>query len=181
MSVKLLSLEDGIVRIGGEELPGLLSDLRVSGKVRFDEQSVDKASGKKKTPQGWEDADISLTLTLLTDESGTCYDKLAVLEGFFKKTDGKANPSIFTVANSHLLARGVRRVVFSRLDSSESCRTDEIRASLAFVEHNPPIIRQERAQAKTPTPKELKEQAEKKAKKGPEADTLIIDAAGTQV
>ena len=108
MSVKLLSFEDGIVRIGGEELPGLLSDLRGSGKVRFDEQSVDKASGKKKTPQGWEDADISLTLTLLTDESGTCYDKLAVLEGFFKKTDGKANPSIFTVANSHVLARGVR-------------------------------------------------------------------------
>ena len=55
MSVKLLSFEDGIVRIGGEELPGLLSDLRVSGKVRFDEQSVDKASGKKKTPQGWEE------------------------------------------------------------------------------------------------------------------------------
>ena len=32
-------------------LPGLLSDLRVSGQVRFDEQQVDKSSGKKKTPQ----------------------------------------------------------------------------------------------------------------------------------
>ena len=69
--MKLLTFEDGIVRIDGEELPGILSDLRVSGKVRFDEQSVDKASGKKKTPQGWEDADISLTLYLLTDEAGT--------------------------------------------------------------------------------------------------------------
>lgn len=174
MSVKLLSFEDGIVRIGGEELPGLLSDLRVSGKVRFDEQSVDKASGKKKTPQGWEDADISLTLTLLTDESGTCYDKLAVLEGFFKKTDGKANPSIFTVANSHVLARGVRRVVFSRLDSSESCRTDEIRASLAFVEHNPPIIKQELAQARTPTPAELAKQAKEKAEKAAEQPETVI-------
>ena len=86
MSVKLLSFEDGIVRIGGEELPGLLSDLRVSGKVRFDEQSVDKASGKKKTPQGWEDADISLTLYLTTDGAGTCYDKLESLNGWFKKT-----------------------------------------------------------------------------------------------
>ena len=101
MSMKLLTFEDGIVRIDGEELPGILSDLRVSGRVRFDEQSVDKASGKKKTPQGWEDADISLTLYLLTDEAGTCYDKLAVLDGFFKRTDGRANPSIFTVANSH--------------------------------------------------------------------------------
>ncbi|WP_304049036.1 hypothetical protein [Desulfovibrio piger] len=70
MSVKLLTFEDGVVRIDGEELPGILSDLRVSGKVRFDEQSVDKASGKKKTPQGWEDADISLTLYLTTDGTG---------------------------------------------------------------------------------------------------------------
>ena len=43
--MKLLTFEDGIVRIDGEELPGILSDLRVSGQVRFDEQSVDKASG----------------------------------------------------------------------------------------------------------------------------------------
>ena len=156
MSIKLLTFEDGVVRIDGEELPGILSDLRVSGRVRFDEQSVDKASGKKKTPQGWEDADISLTLYLTTDGSGTCYDK-------FKKTDGKANPSIFTVTNRHLLARGVRRVVFSRLDSAETTQTDEIRASLSFVEHNPPIVRQEQAQAKTPTPGELAKKAEEKA------------------
>ncbi len=97
-----------------------------------------------------------------------------MLEGFFKKTDGKANPSIFTVANSHLLARGVRRVVFSRLDSSESCRTDEIRASLAFVEHNPPIIRQERAQAKTPTPAELAKKAKEKAEKAAEQPETVI-------
>ena len=82
MSVKLLTFEDGVVRIDGEELPGILSDLRVSGKVRFDEQSVDKASGKKKTPQGWEDADISLTLYLTTDGAGTCYDKLEYLNGW---------------------------------------------------------------------------------------------------
>lgn len=163
MSVKLLTFEDGVVRIDGEELPGILSDLRVSGKVRFDEQSVDKASGKKKTPQGWEDADISLTLYLTTDGSGTCYDKLESLNEWFKKTDGKANPSIFTVANRHLLARGVRRVVFSRLDSAETTQTDEIRASLSFVEHNPPIVRQEQAQAKTPTPGELAKKAEEKA------------------
>ena len=163
MSVKLLTFEDGVVRIDGEELPGILSDLRVSGKVRFDEQSVDKASGKKKTPQGWEDADISLTLYLTTDGSGTCYDKLESLNGWFKKTDGKANLSIFTVTNRHLLARGVRRVVFSRLDSAETTQTDEIRASLSFVEHNPPIVRQEQAQAKTPTPGELAKKAEEKA------------------
>lgn len=157
--MKLLTFEDGVVRIDGEELPGILSDMRVSGKVRFDEQEVDKASGKKKTPQGWEDTDISLTLWLPTDEEGTCYDKAEILNGWFKKADGKANPQIFTVANRHLLARGVRRVVFSRLDTAENSQTDDIKATLAFVEHNPPIIKQERAVAKTPSPGDLKKKS----------------------
>lgn len=154
--MKLLTFEDGVVAVNGEELPGILNDIRVSCSVRFDEQKVDNASGKKKTPQGWEDADISLSLYLTTDDTGTCYDKLDTLNGYFKKTDGKANPTIFTVTNKHLLARGVRQVVFSKLDSAENMKTDDIRATLAFLEHNPPIIRQERAAAKTPTPSELK-------------------------
>ena len=154
--MKLLTFEDGVVRIDGEELPGILSDMRVSGKVRFDEQKVDQMSGRKKTPQGWEDTDISLTLWLPTDEDGTCYDKAEILNGWFRKADGKANPQIFAVANRHLLARGVRRVVFSRLDTAENSQTDDIKATLAFVEHNPPIIRQERAVAKTPSPGDLR-------------------------
>lgn len=161
--MKLLTFEDGVVRIDGEELPGILSEFRVSGAVRFDEQKVDKTSGKKKTPQGWEDADISLTMWLLTDEQGTCYDKLEIINSYFKKADSKANPSIFTVANKHLQARGVRQVVFSKLDSAESDQTDEIRVSLGFVEHNPPIVKAERAAAKTPTAKELAQKAKEKS------------------
>lgn len=48
--MKLLTFEDGMVRLNGEELPGILADMKVGCSVRFDEQSVDKASGKKKTP-----------------------------------------------------------------------------------------------------------------------------------
>ena len=84
------------------------------------------------------------------------------------------------MTNRHLLARGVRQVVFSKFQSAENNSTDEIRVTLGFVEHNPPVTKIEKAQAKTPTPKELAEQAAAK-KATPEADTLIIDAAGTQV
>lgn len=175
--MKLLTFEDGVVRIGGEELPGILADIRVSCAVRFDEQSVDKASGKKKTPQGWEDSDISLSLYLTTDESGTCYEKLDTLNGLFKKTDARANPTIFTVANRHLLARGIRQVVFSKLDSAESMKSDDIRATLSFTEHNPPIVKQERAVAKQPTPGELAKQAADQAlaavKGAPEPEEVI--------
>lgn len=178
----LITFADGVVTLGGEEVPGILSSLRVDGKVRFDEQKVDGSSGKKKTPQGFEDSDIMLSLYLVTDDESSCYDKLETLSGMFRKVDDKANPQIYTVANRHLLARGVRQVVFSKLQTAENDKTDEITATLGFVEHNPPVVKTEKAQAKTPTSKELAEQAAAKAQAAagaqPQEDSLIIDAEG---
>ena len=176
--VRLLVFEDGLIRLGDTELPGILTELRVDGKVRFDQQKKDGSSGKKKTPKGFEDSDVMVTMLLLTDSESQCYEKLAQVSGLFRKIDDKANPQVYTVTNRHLPARGVRQVVFSKLQSSENNGTDEIRVTLGFVEHNPPVTKIEKAQAKTPTPKELAEQA--KAKKTPEVDSIIIDAAGTQ-
>lgn len=176
--VRLLVFEDGLIRLGDTELPGILTELRVDGKVRFDEQKKDGSSGKKKTPKGFEDSDVMVTMLLLTDSESQCYEKLEQVSGLFRKIDDKANPQVYTVTNRHLLARGVRQVVFSKLQSSENNGSDEIRVTLGFVEHNPPVTKIEKAQAKTPTPKELAEQA--KAKKTPETDSIIIDAAGTQ-
>lgn len=169
---RLLTFEDGEVRLAGEPVPGIFTHLRVDGKVRFDEQKVDGASGKKKTPKGFEDCAIALGLILETDDDSTCYDKLAQVNAMFKTVDGKANPKVLDVVNRHLVARGVRQVVFSRLESAEDTYTDEIRVSLSFVEHNPPIIRTEKAQAKTPTPAEIAA-----AEATPEEDVTIVDAS----
>lgn len=176
--VRLLVFEDGLIRLGDTELPGILTELRVDGKVRFDQQKKDGSSGKKKTPKGFEDSDVMVSMLLLTDSESQCYEKLEQVSGLFRKIDDKANPQVYTVTNRHLLARGVRQVVFSKLQSSENNGSDEIRVTLGFVEHNPPVTKIEKAQAKTPTPKELAERA--KAKKTPEADSILIDAAGTQ-
>lgn len=151
----------------------------MDGKVRFDEQKVDGASGKKKTPQGYEDCDITVALYLVTDGETSCYEKLETLSGMFRKVDDKANPQIYDVANRHLLARGVRQVVFSKLQTAENDATDEITATLGFVEHNPPIVKTEKEQAKTPTAKELAKQAADKAAgqsgKQPNPDSGISD------
>lgn len=159
---RLISFEDGVITLGGEEVPGILQSLSVDGKVRFDEQKVDGASGKKKTPQGYDDCEITVSLYLVTDGDSSCYEKLEALSGMFRKVDDWANPQIYDVANRHLLARGVRQVVFSKLQTSENDKTDEITASLGFTEHNPPIVRTEEAQAKLPTPGELAKMAVEK-------------------
>lgn len=173
--MKLLTFEDGIIKLGGEEVPGILTGLSVAGKVRFDEKKVDGQSGKRKTPQGFEDADIKADLTLTTDSESTCYEKLEILSGMFRKVDAKANPQVLTVANRHLQARNVRQVVFSRLDSAEDDQSDEISAALGFVEHSPPIVRTEKQQAKTPTPQEMTEQKAKGTADPKKYNVKLID------
>ena len=173
--MKQITFEDGLIRLDGEELPGILTSLRVDGKVRYDEQKVDGTSGKSKTPQGWEDHTIVVGLVLVTEPESDCYDKLDIITPFFKKPDAKANPQIYTVINRHMQTRGIRKVVFDRLESNENAQTDEIRVTLGFTEHNPPIIRTEGNVAKTPTPGELAEQAKEAANKAatPEDETVI--------
>lgn len=175
--------EDGIISLGGEEVPGILRSLSVNGQVRFDEQKVDGASGKKKTPVGYEDCDISISLYLVTDDESSCYEKLETLANMFRNTDEAANPKVYEVNNRHIFLRGIRQVVFSKLSTSENDKSDEITATLGFVEHTPPIVKTEKAQAKTPTAKELAKKAVEKvtgAVNGentakPVEDSLVIE------
>ena len=37
---KLITCEDGVVTLGGVEVPGILKSLSVDGKVRFDEKDA---------------------------------------------------------------------------------------------------------------------------------------------
>lgn len=138
-----LRFEDGEVRLGGGIVPGVLVSKAVSAAVRFDQAEHDGLSGKAKVPLGWEDADITLVVDLLSDDTGDCYDKLAEINRTFKGADNGANPKVYTVTNRHARARGIDQVVFSGLDSEEDDQSDVIRATLKFVEHRPPIVRRE--------------------------------------
>lgn len=160
----LLTWEDGVVKIDGQEVPGLLVDLSVDCRVRFDEQDVDAQSGKKRTPMGWEDAEVGLALCLTTEADGDdCYDKLTAINGIFRSHDAQANPKIFNVDNRHLLARGVSELIFSGLSSSETEEDDTIIASLSFVENNPPVVKTETSVAKSAFKKASGQKEEKQA------------------
>lgn len=152
MSDGVLIFDDGRVVLGGEELPGLLVRLTVKGEVRFDESKNDGNSGKKRTPLGWKDADVTLDLELLTEEGSDCYDKLQALDRVFKGRGKHAAPKVLEVVNRHLRARGVSRVVFSELNSRETNSDDVILATLQFVEHLPPVVNAEARAIKAATP-----------------------------
>lgn len=147
-----LSFEDGVVKLGNTTLPGIFVSMTVSAGVKFDRAERDHMSGKTRTPLGWEDADIKLTMDLLSDEASTCYTKLKEIDKLFKGSDTKASPRIYNVTGGHLRARKISRVVFSGLQSDEDDQSDVIRVVLAFSEHMPPVVTREtrvNAQKKT--------------------------------
>jgi len=146
----MLTFSHGEVRLGSKLVPGILKSLRVRGAVVFDEAQADGLSGKTKTPKGWDDCAVSLAVELLTD-STSCYDKLTSLDALFRGHDNGANPRVLDVTNPHVTARGIERVVFAGLESSETDRDDVIMASLRFTEHRPHIIRAEKRVGKTST------------------------------
>jgi hypothetical protein len=139
----MLTWADGEVRLGSELLPGVFLDLSIRGAVRFDQSHKDSQSGKAKVPLGFEDADITITMELLCDETGDCYSKLKAINKVFR-SDNKANPKVYAVVNRHCAARGIQKVLFSGLDSFESEREDVITATLSFLEHMPAVIRREK-------------------------------------
>lgn len=154
MSDGLLTFADGLVRLGKDTLPGILVNMSVSNAVRYDESQNDSMSGKAKVPMGWEDAEITLAIDLLCDKESDCYDKLTVINKTFKSADKRANPKIYDVTARHLRARGISRVVFDRLDSSENDEDDTIQVTITFVEHLPPVVKREKqanAHAKSTT------------------------------
>lgn len=138
-----LNFIDGMLIFNHEAVPGVLKSCNISCDVKIDEAESDQLSGKKKTPMGWEDAEIDFDYALLSDSHGSCYLKLAKLNKMFKGYGDSAAPKIFTLYNRHIFARGIEQVIFKSLASRETDRDDVIIATLHFVEHTPPIVQAE--------------------------------------
>lgn len=141
-----LQFDHGVVILGGVELPGIFKNQSIAGSVRFDTAEPTGLSGSVKTPLGWEDADITLVIELISDEQmspyvagSNCYEKLAQIDAIFRGYDNGTNPKVYEVDNAHALARGISQVVFAGLQSRETQRDDVIQVSLNFIEHVPAV------------------------------------------
>lgn len=138
-----LTFEDGVLSLDGESIPGVLAGSNITCEVKFDEAESDQLSGKKKTPMGWEDAEIDFDYKLLSDDDGDCYEKLARVNALFKGYGDSAAPKILTPLNRHIQARGIDQVVFKSLGSKETDKDDVIVVTLHFAEHVPPVVQAE--------------------------------------
>lgn len=137
--MEIITDASGKVKVGGVILPGVFQNIEVDGDVRIDEAEVEGKSAKPKQAVGYEDAKVKLNIALLNDDSSTPYEKLKIIQNIFKKP-GQELPNVYEIINRHLQARGISKVVFKKLTSSEDNNRDVIRATCEFWEYIPITI-----------------------------------------
>jgi hypothetical protein len=127
----------GVVGEAVHTLPGILESINVGDSLLVDNVQKEGKSGATKVIHGWEDADVSITVTLIDNpaEGKTRFDYLAEITGWFTKVkEGK--PRIFTLNHPLLAAWGSRQFIYYSLNSSETRGKQKISCSLEFDEYD---------------------------------------------
>ena len=137
--MEIITDASGKVKVGGVILPGIFQNIEVDGDVRIDEAEVEGKSAKPKQAVGYEDAKVKLNIVLINDEESTPYEKLKKLQNIFKRP-GQQLPYVYEIVNRHLQARGITKIIFKKLSSSEDNNLDLIRATCEFWEYVPITI-----------------------------------------
>jgi len=159
--------DEGILKIGSppEILPGIVESIKINGSLLIKDAEVQGRSGKVKIVQGWDDADLLISISLIDDPRAgkTRWDFLKKITGAFKKIANNGKPEIYTLSHPMITAWGTRRLLFTSLETKESRTKRVITAALEFKEYESGAgIVQERqaaakkaqqsAPAKTPAP-----------------------------
>jgi hypothetical protein len=132
--------DEGIVKIGSppEVLPGIVESVKISGALLIENAEVQGRSGKVKVVQGWNDADLLITLSLLDDPGAgkTRWDSLKQITGTFKKVAANGKPEVYALTHPMTGAWGTKRLLFASLESAEYRNRRKISVSLEFVEYD---------------------------------------------
>ncbi|GHT56840.1 hypothetical protein AGMMS50268_13280 [Spirochaetia bacterium] len=132
--------DEGIVKIGSppEELPGILESIEINSSLLIENASQQGRSGKVKIVQGWDDAALLITMTLLDDPGAekTRWDSLKQIAAIFKKVSGAGKPDVYTLNHPMIAAWGMKQVLFASLKSSEMRKRRALSISIEFEEYD---------------------------------------------
>jgi hypothetical protein len=94
-------------------------------------------SGKVKIVQGWDDAALLISMSLIDDPGAgkTRWDYLKQVTAAFKKVAGNGKPEIYALSHPMINAWGTKRLLFTSLESTESRTRRKITVALEFAEY----------------------------------------------
>jgi hypothetical protein len=135
-----LDCEEGIIKIGSppEALPGIVESINISASLLMDNAEMQGRSGKTKIVQGWDDAALLITLSLIDnpDAKKSRWDYLKQVAGVFKKVGDDGKPEAYSLSHPMINAWKTRQVLFSSLESTEYRTRRKVAATLKFVEYD---------------------------------------------
>lgn len=135
----MIFFDDNHMKVGGVILPGIYKSIEISHDAQVEEQEVEGSAKAPKQAIGYEDAKVTIELSLEEGETLTIHDKLQIIQNLFRR-EGQHLPEIFPIINAHTAIRGITQVVFKKLSTKETNKGEEVTASLEFWEYVPMTI-----------------------------------------
>lgn len=142
---QIITDDFGEVKLNGIALPGIFDSLEISGEIDIDEIDVPGTSGKKKQPQGFQDASLVFRIEVLTDDESNCYDKAKQIVQTFKKTDSTAKPLVHRIVNKHAAIWDIEEVIIKNVKTRESNKDDAMIVEINMIEYEPALVQKEKA------------------------------------
>lgn len=136
----MIYFDDNHVKIGGIVLPGLYKGIEIKTDAQVEEQEVEGSSTKPKQAIGFEDAKITIDLTLEDGEQQSKEAKLAIIQKLFRRK-GQAKPEVHEIINAHTYERGITQVIFKSLSTKETNKKNEIAVGIELWEYVPMTIK----------------------------------------
>ena len=127
--------DDKLIKINGKFLLGLITDLEIKNSAILEDLEIQGKGKKPKQATGFEDATISISLSLIDDFKGLSKEeKLLSIQNLFRQQNQKI-PNVYDVVNKHINQRGIYKVILKDLSTKESNKKNEISVSISLVEY----------------------------------------------
>ncbi|HOV12937.1 MAG TPA: hypothetical protein PK771_01530 [Spirochaetota bacterium] len=160
LAPRKLEIDNELIKLDNNVLPGIVKNISVNQDLMYDEEEIPGKSGRQIQIKGYGNASISINIYIFNQYkpvdlltvadlnanyiksnaeesknvklSSSKYEQLKELEQAFKKIDDKGLPVIYKITNKHINTRGVKKCLFSKLDSSEDISGLDV--NITFIE-----------------------------------------------
>lgn len=157
-------MENRIVTLIDEDgnkviLPIDNTGLEIYKSIKYEDDTGEGNSSLTRQYQGYEPAYVDITFELADEEVISAFEKLKQIEKAFKRLKN-GRPVIWTIIDKHCKARGIKKVQFYDLRSSET--ETGIEANLQLIEAYLP---EEKKEKKTSSTNDTENKSDNKSKK----------------
>lgn len=136
----MIYFDDDSIKIGGVILPGIYKSMEVNHDAQVDEQEVEGSSKKPKQATGYDDAKITIEISLRDSETVTKEDKLLIIQNLFR-AENQGVPQVHELVSTHSSIRGINKIIIKNMTTKETNKKDEIVVNLELMQYETMTIK----------------------------------------